>query len=499
MAVEVLWPVAVRGYVFAIGAMVAAVLVRLLLSAVLGDQAPYFPFVLAVLASAWYGGLKPGLLATAIGALLGASHFVEPTFSWLPGNRSVVVVTAFFVVIGATASLVCEALHSARRSIEHKQRQLEQADRRKDEFLATLAHELRNPLAPMCIAVDLLQRADDQPELRSQARSMMERQLDVMVRLIDDLLDVGRITHGKLQLHRERVELAAVAQSALETARPYIEAQSQELTVKLPSHSVYLECDPMRLAQVVMNLLTNAAKYTEKGGHIWLTAEVQGNEVVMSVRDTGVGIAAAHLPLLFNMFSQVAPALERSQGGLVIGLALVRGIVELHGGSVEARSGGPGLGSEFIVRLPIAAAPVEMFVETSNHVQQRHCPRQRRILVADDNRDATDGLAMMLRMKGHLIQTAYDGLEAIQVAASFRPELILLDIGMPKMNGYEVARHIRQQPWGKSMVLIAMTGWGQEKDKRRSLEAGFDHHQTKPVHPTTLEKLLDVISPVSHA
>ena len=492
MAVQVWWLVAARGYAVAIGAMVAAVLLRLLLSAVLGDQGPYFPFVLAVLGSAWYGGLKPGLLATALGALLGAFPFVQPSLSSWPGNRSVLVVTAFFVVIGVTASLVCEALHSARRSIEHKQRQLEQADRRKDEFLATLAHELRNPLAPMRIAIELLQRADDQPELRSQARSMMERQLDVMVRLIDDLLDVGRITHGKLQLRKERVDLALVAGSALETARPYIEAQSQTLTVMLPSPSVYLDCDPMRLAQVLTNLLTNAAKYTEKGGHIWLTAEIQGNEVVVFVRDTGVGIAAVHLPLLFKMFSQVAPALERPQGGLGIGLALVREIVELHGGSVEARSGGPGLGSEFIVRLPIAAAPVETLVETTNHNQKRHCPRQRRILVVDDNRDATDGLAMMLQMEGHHIQAAYDGLEAIQVAASFRPELVLLDIGIPKMNGYEVARHIRKQPWGNSMVLIAMTGWGQEKDKRRSLEAGFDHHQTKPVDAATLEKLLDL-------
>jgi signal transduction histidine kinase len=498
MAVQVLWPVAARGYVIAIGAMVVAVLLRLLLSAVLGDQGPYFPFVLAVLGSAWYGGLKPGLLATALGALLGASPFFQVGLSSWPGNRSVVVVTAFFVVIGVTASLVCEALHSARRSIEYKQRQLEQADRRKDEFLATLAHELRNPLAPMRIAVELLQSADDQPELRSQARDMMERQLGVMVRLIDDLLDVGRITHGKLQLHMERVELALVARTALETARPHIEAQSQELTVMLPSQSVFLECDPMRLAQVLMNLLTNAAKYTEKGGHIWLTAELQGNEVVVSVRDTGVGIAAGHLPLLFKMFSQVTPALERSQGGLGIGLALVRAIVELHGGSVEASSAGPGLGSEFIVRLPIAAAPVEMFVETSNHNEEGQSSRQRRILVADDNRDATDGMAMMLRMKGHHTRTAYDGLEAVQLAASFRPDLLLLDIGMPKMNGYEVARHIRQQPWGKNMVLIALTGWGQEKDKRRALEAGFDHHQTKPVVPATLEKLLDLFNPVSH-
>jgi PAS domain S-box-containing protein len=373
---------------------------------------------------------------------------------------------------------------------------LQEADRRKDEFLATLAHELRNPLAPIRNAVELLRRAEGQADLSEKARGMMERQLGLMVRLIDDLLDISRITRGKLQLRKERVELAAVVPSAVEAARPSIDAQAHELTVTLPPQPVYLDADPVRLAQVFLNLLTNAAKYTEKGGHIWLTAERQGGDVVVSVRDTGIGIAAEHLPRLFEMFSQLTPALERSQGGLGIGLALVRGLVELHGGSVEARSGGPGLGSEFIVCLPVVEAPVVTPQEPSGNGEKVGGGRQCRILVVDDNRDAADSLAMMLRLLGHDIQTAHDGLEAVQAAASFRPEIVLLDIGLPKLNGYEAARHIRAQPWGGHMALIALTGWGQEEDKRRSLEAGFDHHLTKPVVPAALEKLLALIAPV---
>jgi CheY-like chemotaxis protein len=322
----------------------------------------------------------------------------------------------------------------------------------------------------------------------------MERQLGQLVRLVDDLLDISRITRGRIQLRKERVELAAAVQSSLEECRPLIEAQSHELTVTLPTDPISLEADPTRLAQVISNLLNNAAKYTEKGGHIWLTAERQGNEAVVSVRDTGIGIAAEHLPRLFEMFSQAAPALERSQGGLGIGLALVRGLVELHGGRVEARSAGLGKGSEFIVRLPVVDGSVRHEPQPPQEGDGVANGRKRRILLVDDNRDAADSLAVLLRMMGHEARSAYDGVEAVQAAATFRPEVVLLDIGLPKMNGYEAARHIRQQPWGKGMALVALTGWGQEQDKRRALEAGFDHHLTKPVDPVALSKLLAVIS-----
>jgi PAS domain S-box-containing protein len=366
---------------------------------------------------------------------------------------------------------------------------LKEADRRKDEFLATLAHELRNPLAPIRNAAQVLRQRDlDDPHLRS-ARDVIDRQVQQMVRLIDDLLDISRITRGKLHLRKARVELAAVVHSAVEASRPLIDAQGHDLTVKLPQDPIHLDADPIRLAQVLSNLLNNAAKYTEKGGHIWLTAELQGAEQVISVRDTGIGIAADHLPRLFEMFSQIAPALERSQGGLGIGLALVRGLVELHGGSVDSRSAGLGKGSEFTVRLPIVEEPQSRAeAEVTGH--QTCTGPKCRILLADDLRDSADTLAMMLRLVGHDIQTAYDGLEAVQAAAAFRPDVVVLDIGMPKMNGYEAARHIRQQAWGKDMFLVALTGWGQDEDRRRSLEAGFDHHLTKPVEPAALQKLL---------
>jgi PAS domain S-box-containing protein len=378
-------------------------------------------------------------------------------------------------------------------------KQLREADRKKDEFLATLAHELRNPLAPIRNAVELLERSGDNATLIGQARSIVRRQLDQMVRLIDDLLDMSRISQGKVQIRKERVDLAAVIRTALETARPLIDAQAHELTVTLPLGPIHLDADPTRLAQVIANLLHNAAKYTAKGGHIWLTVERQGAEAIVAVRDTGIGIAAEHLPGIFEMFSQVAPALERSHGGLGIGLSLVRGLVELHGGTVEARSDGPGRGSEFLVRLPVADGAVRPGPEPTGGGEPSRAGPKRRILVVDDNRDAADSMALMLQLMGHDARTAYDGLEAVQAAATYRPDVLLLDIGLPKMNGYEVARHIRRQRWGEGMVLTALTGWGQEEDKRRALEAGFDHHLTKPVDAPVLEKLLALMHPLPPA
>jgi PAS domain S-box-containing protein len=382
------------------------------------------------------------------------------------------------------------------RRAEKAELLLREADSRKDEFLATLAHELRNPLAPLRNAVELLRRADDDKALMEQARSVMERQVSQLVRLVDDLLDIARITKGKLQLRLERVELAEVLNSAIESARPLIDALSHELTVTIPPQPMHVQADQTRLAQVFLNLLNNAAKYTDKAGHIWLTAERRGNEAVVSVRDTGIGIAAEHMPHVFTMFSQVESALERSQGGLGIGLSLVEGLVELHGGAVEARSGGPGKGSEFTVRLPIVGLPEQAPQESSAAGEKSRGGPKCRILVVDDLRDAANSLAMMLRMMGHETRTAYDGLEAVQTAAIFQPHVVLLDIGLPKLNGYEAARTIRNESWGGNVALVALTGWGQEEDKRRSLEAGFDHHLTKPVDPAALEKLLALTNPL---
>jgi PAS domain S-box-containing protein len=372
--------------------------------------------------------------------------------------------------------------------------QLAQADHRKDEFLATLAHELRNPLAPISNAVELIGRANGDSAMLEKARCMMERQVGQLVRLVDDLLDISRITQGKVQLRKERVELAAVVRDAIDAARPLIDAQAHELTVGLPHEPVLLDADPTRLEQVISNLLNNAAKYTKKGGHVWLTAERQAGEVIVSVRDTGIGIAAEHLAHIFEMFSQVSPALERSHGGLGIGLALVKGLVELHGGSIEARSNGPGLGSEFTVRLPSAEAAVPATPTLGDRPEEGRPGKKCRVLIADDLPDTVESLAMMLQLAGHEVQTAHDGLEAVQAAAVFHPDVVVLDIGMPRMNGYEAARHIREQPWGQKMVLVALTGWGQEEDRRRSLEAGFTHHLTKPIKPTALEQLLEALA-----
>jgi PAS domain S-box-containing protein len=384
-----------------------------------------------------------------------------------------------------------EELRKRSEQIEKLVRELAVADRQKDEFLATLAHELRNPLAPIRSALHLLQMAEDNPDIQRQARNVIERQVGQMVRLVDDLLDIARITSNKLHLHCDRIELATVIHSALETTRPLIQKAGHELTVTLPPEPVYLDADLTRLAQVFINLLNNSTKYTEKGGHIWLTAEREGREILVSVRDTGIGITAEHLPQLFKMFSQAAPALERSGGGLGVGLALVRGIVELHRGRIEARSEGPGKGSEFIVRLPAADPASQAQPEASTGKNETRETLKARVLIADDNRDAAESLGLLLKMAGHEIRLAHDGLEAVQAASTFLPDVALLDIGMPEMNGYEVARAVREQPWGQRMTLVAITGWGQQEDKQRSLDAGFDHHLTKPVVLGDITELLE--------
>jgi PAS domain S-box-containing protein len=372
---------------------------------------------------------------------------------------------------------------------------LREADRRKNEFLATLAHELRNPLAPILNSLEVLRRTEGNGKAVQSAVGMMDRQIGQMVRLVDDLLDVSRISRGKIELRKGSIELASVVNHAVEAARPLLESKGLDLTVTLPSQPVYLNADPTRLAQVVGNLLSNAAKFTDKGGCVWLTAELAGEghqsieEVLILVRDTGIGIAADQLPRIFDMFIQVDTSLERSTGGLGIGLTLAKNLVELHGGTLEAYSAGIGQGSEFVVRLPILVeAPKLPQLEPAVGVPR--VTTVRRVLVVEDNRDSIESLTMLLNLAGYETHAAKDGLEATEAAATFRPDVILLDIGLPKLNGYEVARKIREQPWGRGMVLVALTGWGQEEDRRRSQEAGFNHHLTKPVDPDTLSKLL---------
>nr|MBA2723427.1 response regulator [Methylibium sp.] len=363
--------------------------------------------------------------------------------------------------------------------------ELREADRRKDEFLATLAHELRNPLAPLRNGLQVMKLARDKPETLERARSMMERQLAQMVHLIDDLLDMSRISRGRIDLRRERVELVKVVQQAVETSRPLIEAAGHELTINLLPQRIFVEADTTRLAQVVANLLNNAAKYTEPGGHITLELHKHEGEALVCVRDTGVGISPPLLPTVFEMFTQVDRG--RSQGGLGIGLSLVKGLVEMHGGSVEARSEGEGRGSEFVIRLPAIEADE---VSLGGEEETGATAAARRILVVDDNRDAASSLALMLGLMGNEVRTAYDGAEALETAAAFLPDTVLLDIGMPRLSGYDVCRALRQQAWGRSTQVLALTGWGQEEDRRKSREAGFDGHLVKPVDPQTLAEWL---------
>jgi signal transduction histidine kinase/ActR/RegA family two-component response regulator len=372
---------------------------------------------------------------------------------------------------------------------------LKDADRRKDEFLATLAHELRNPLAPIHNGLQLMRMAGRDTATVEQALTMMERQLGQLVRLVDDLLDVSRINQGKLELRKERIDLAAVLSSAVETSRPLIVRMGHDLEVVLPGQPVVVEADLTRLAQVFSNLLNNAAKYSERGGRITLTARRQGDDAVVSVRDTGIGIAADQLPRLFEMFSQVKSALERSQGGLGIGLSLVRRLVEMHGGQIVARSDGPGKGSEFVVRLPVSQSSCRPQPPMDEYRGETKIGL--RILVVDDNRDSANSLAKMLRLMGGDTRTAYDGEEAVAAAAEFRPDAVVLDIGLPKLNGYEACRRIRALPGAKRVLLIAQTGWGQVEDRQRTQQAGFDHHLIKPVDHAVLMKLLAESSPAA--
>jgi PAS domain S-box-containing protein len=382
-----------------------------------------------------------------------------------------------------------KALAELNEALEEKSKTLSEMDRRKDEFLATLAHELRNPLAPLRNGLQLLKLAKDDAGLVERTRHMMDLQLGQMVRLIDDLLDVGRITNDRIALTREKTSLDKIIRQAVETSGPLIHAQQHELTIDLPQREIGLDADVVRLTQVFANLLNNAAKYTPRSGSISITAEDHGDSVTVRVSDNGIGIPRELLPQVFEMFMQADKSLERAQGGLGIGLSLVKRLVEMHDGTVEAHSKGTGHGSVFVVRLPTANAAA---VQEPPPVAEVHAAPStgHRILVVDDNEDAATSLALLLRLMGHETRTANNGLDAIELADQFQPDVALLDIGMPKLNGYETARRMRQKTWGREMLLVALTGWGQEADRRRSSDAGFDSHLVKPVDVAEIERLL---------
>jgi PAS domain S-box-containing protein len=397
-------------------------------------------------------------------------------------------------VIGA--SKIARDISERRRAeeaLQKSQQALHEANRRKDEFMALLAHELRNPLAPIRYALATARKCDRTAEQQRRAEEIIERQVAHMSRLLDDLLDVSRITRGTLELKLADTELTVALGTAIEAARPFLDAKRHQLSLDLPKQAVRLVADSVRLAQAFSNLLINAAKYTDFGGRIELRAAQVDNEVIVSVHDNGMGISTEMMPRLFTMFAQDSAVVDHSEGGLGIGLALTRGVVDLHGGRVEARSDGPGRGSEFIVTLPVGAGKL---AQTDAEVDQEVplAGGGLRVLVVDDNRDAADSCSTLLELSGHSVKAAYTGREALAIAAKIRPHVVVTDIGLPDIDGYEVAAKIRAAPWGRRMVLVAVTGWGQESDRQRAFSTGFSHHLTKPIDPDMLESLLQSLS-----
>lgn len=389
-----------------------------------------------------------------------------------PGSRRV-------ALLGSEVTERVRAEETLRRLAE----ELAASDQRKTEFLATLAHELRNPLAPLRNGLFVMRQSKDE-KARQRTWEMMDRQLGHMVRLIDDLMDIARVSTGKVEIRRARVALQQVVENAVETSHPLLEQSGHSLKLDLPAEPLPMEVDPTRIAQVLSNLLSNAAKYTPARGHIELGARVEGNEVRLWVKDDGIGIQAADLPRIFQMFTQVSRDRQQMTGGLGIGLALVRAIVELHGGRIDAESAGRGAGSTFTVRLPITAPRPREAEEAMP------TPGGLNVLVVDDNEDAAESLALILQMDGHVARVAHDGRRALELAQAYEPQVVFLDIGMPGMNGYEVARALREQKPGRQPVLVALTGWGSQEDLARTRAAGFDHHLTKPADIAQVERLL---------
>jgi signal transduction histidine kinase/ActR/RegA family two-component response regulator len=406
----------------------------------------------------------------------------------ITGLASILLVAGFAALLRRHLATTAADAKSLRELSE----ELREADRRKDRFLATLAHELRNPLAPVRTAAAIL----DTPQLDATrlgwCRNVIKRQVAHMAALLEDLLDVARITQGKLHLRMEPAALAAIVDVAVEAARPVIERKHHALRVSLPPHPVTIEVDSVRLSQVLTNLLTNAAKYTDAHGRIDLEAQVEGPMLRLRVRDTGIGIEPEMRDRIFHMFAQVGPQDQRAEGGLGVGLALARGVVNLHGGDLAVHSAGAGMGSEFTIELPGVVLEPGCAAETEKPgvVPGPGAQAGVRVLVADDNRDAADGLGMVLQMQGHTVQVVHSGREALDAAKSFHPDVVLLDLGMPDLDGLAVARALRESPEGRRVVLVAVTGWGRAEDRQRSIAAGFDAHLTKPVDPETLQALL---------
>ncbi len=502
-------------YGIAVFGFALALLSRLLLDSLGGHHVPLLAFSLAVVAVAWYGGFGPSFLTLLLSEGAFIILLARPDHSLAATLVEHRLQICGFLFLGVAIGLFSEALRKARQRAEaharegERQRQeleqeivqrqrleeelqrradqLAETDRRKDEFLAMLGHELRNPLAPIRNAVHVLRLLGPADAKVQWAREVIERQVDQMVRLVDDLLDVSRINRGKIILRSAPVLLSEVIERAVEVSRPLLEAHKHHWTVVLPREPVWLQADSLRLAQAVANLLNNAGKYTPENGRIRLTVERQEKSLLLRVKDNGIGIAPEMLPRVFDLFAQAEQSRDRSEGGLGIGLTLVKSLVELHGGRIEAFSAGPGQGSEFVVHLPLV--PVQPDRPTLPPVAEP-IKKTRRILAVDDNTDAAESLALLLRLQGHEVRIAHDGLTALQEAEAFRPEVVLMDLDLPQMDGYEVARRLRSQEGLKHTFLVALTGFGRSTDRQRVQEAGFDAHLINPADPATLAQVV---------
>jgi signal transduction histidine kinase/ActR/RegA family two-component response regulator len=515
--------------------LILATLLRWLLDPYLGDRRPHLTYGLVLMFTAWRYGVAPSILVLLLGSLAGTYFFSPARYSpqflefryWAANAGALLTWITMIILFGAMGAARRHAALTARQALD-KQRQLEQemtqrrqaeeglrrahhelerrvrertsaleqanealkeADRRKDEFLAMLAHELRNPLASVRNGLHILRMPNADGTARARVVQMMDHGVQSLVRMVDDLLDASRITRGKIQLRKETVHLATAVCNAVEMVRPLMVAQLHALSVALPPESIYLEADPTRLEQVLCNLLNNAARYTEPGGRIDLTAEREGGVVAVRVRDTGIGIAAELLPRVFDLFTQADRSLARSEGGLGIGLTLVRKLVEMMGGTVTAQSDGLGRGSEFVVRLPMLPPAVRA---ANGHPKADAGLRglALRVLVVEDVAEVADVLVLLLQFWGHDVRAVRDGAAALISARAYHPDVILLDLGLPGLDGYDVARQLRREPGLGKPLLVAVTGYGSDDDRRRSLEAGFDHHLVKPVHPDALRAAL---------
>jgi signal transduction histidine kinase len=501
----------------AVLAVAAALLARLLLDPLVGDGFPFLLPCLAVVVVAWYGGFGPSLVALLLGLFATAFVFLPPRHDLaasLAGHRAL---AGGFLFLGLTIGVFSEALQAARRRAEDHAReavrrrreleeevavrkglelelqrraeQLAEADRRKDEFLAVLGHELRNPLAPIRNGLHLLGLSGDDRQVVEQARAIMARQVGHMTRIVEDLLDVSRLIRGRVELRPERLDLGRLVRVAVADQQAALAAAGLAAEADVPELPVWVKADPTRLTQVFDNLIHNAVKFTDRGGKVSVRVGVEEvrRQAVLAVRDTGSGIEPEMLGRLFDTFAQADRSLDRSKGGLGLGLSLVKGLVELHGGEVQAQSDGPGRGAEFVVRLPLEPEPAAVMAIAA---APRRAAKRRRVLVVEDNRDAADSLRMLLELSGNDVTVAYTGPAGVETARGWQPDVVLCDIGLPGLDGYGVVRELRRDPATARARLIAVTGYGSDDDRRRSREAGFDEHLVKPVDPAVLQEVV---------